>query len=335
MHITLSKNPKLFEETNDLIEHSLNYPSKEKFAIDFYPVMNPDNFKNNHILIDQRTGKVIAHVGLNLREITGDGLNLPVALIGGVAVKREYRGKGLLKRLLNSVLNIYNNDVALFILWSDSLDLYKKFDFFPAGCFIDQSPCGDIPSNYHKTKFRNLGAKDFYQIKKIYSDIICRDYFCFKRSKAHWNMIKKMDSVDLYLKRDKLGSIESYFCLNKGGDLKGVVHEIGYTNKNQVFEELKSLRCWLPTLGVKDKELKFLGLFKMGNFHLLNKFLIARSNGQLRLIDFSNGLVIFEIKGARYRVSTEEFFQFIFGPFPPNEFDGIACKLFFSGLDSI
>ena len=53
MQTTLAQYPQLFDETNSLIEKALNYPPSEKFFVDFYPMMNPKNFKNNHIIYNQ------------------------------------------------------------------------------------------------------------------------------------------------------------------------------------------------------------------------------------------------------------------------------------------
>jgi len=334
MQTTLSHYPQLFDETNRLIEKSLNYPATEHYAVDFYPVMNPKNFKNNHILYQQ---EVMAHVGLNLREIICKDEVLPVALLGGVAVKSTHRGKGHLKRLLNDVLKKHEKSVGIFILWSDLTELYKKFGFFPAGAFLDHHVDGIVPNNYILTKFKNLNAKDLGQIKKIYSKVLCSEYFTFKRADLHWEMIKKIDSTDLYISRNVKGDIKSYFCQGKGGDLKGVVHEVGYLreNREQVLNDLRHLRVWHPTLGQESCELKYLGLFRIGNPKILGLFLEQRSGGDLRLISHENNEVTFKFKKSRHTVPTSDFLQYIFGPFPPREFKSMACNLFFSGLDSI
>ncbi|RLA65247.1 MAG: hypothetical protein DRQ88_02895 [Epsilonproteobacteria bacterium] len=336
MQTTLSSFPHLFKETYTLIENSLNYPQSESFSVDFYPIMNPQNFNNNHILFNHETNEVMAHIGINFREIINGDHKLSVALIGGVAVKEAYRGQGLLNKLLNNLLKKYEQKVALFILWSDLIELYKKFGFYPAGCFLDSKSEGLVPTKFIKTKFNALDSHDLDRVKGIYSDVLCHKYFTFKRSNDDWEKIKKINSTDLYLSRDEKGEIENYFCMNKGGDLKGVVHEIGYLKNGhqKVLNDLKSLRLWTPTLGAVG-DLKYLGLFKIGNINFLKEFLKIRSNGDLILTHYKKNKVSFNLKKIRYSVNTSDFLQYIFGPFPPDEFKDIACKLFFSGLDSI
>jgi hypothetical protein len=334
MQTTLARHPQLFKETNSLIERSLNYPSTENFAVDFYPVMNPQNFKNNHILYNN---EVMAHIGVNFRELIGREITLPVALFGGVAVKDKHRGQGYLKLLLNQLIKKHEKEVGLFILWSDLTQLYQKFDFFPAGVFIDNNLEEIFPKHYTKTKFNRLNSKDLKQIQMIYSNVLCQEYFTFKRDNNHWPMIKNIDSTDLYLSRNEKGDITSYFCRGKGGDLKGVIHEVGYLpeNREQVLKDLSSSRLWRPTLGKEGEDLKFLGLFRIGNPKIFGDFLLKRSNGDLRLIDVKNNLVTFGFNHVKYSLPSEDFLQYIFGPFPPKEFENFACKLFFSGLDSI
>ena len=334
MHTTLSQLPKLFDETNDLIEKSLDYPPTENFWIDFYPVMNPANFKNNHILYDQ---EVMAHVGVNFREIICHDNILPVGLLGGVAVKNAYRGKGFLKKLLNDIFIKHEKEVGLFILWSNLEQLYEKFNFFPAGAFLDGSLKGDIPGIYTRTKFKYLNSADFKKIQRIYSEVLCKEYFTFKRSHINWQLIKKIDSTELFISRDERGEINSYFCKGKGGDLKGVIHEVGYLkeNKEQVLDLLGSQRLWLPSLGRESESLNFLGLFRIGNPQILSDFLEKRSGGDLKILEMIKNDVIFEFKNRTHSAPARDFLQYIFGPFPPKEFKDIACTLFFSGLDSI
>ena len=63
----LSASPEKKNETIALIEECFNYPTQYSFETDFYPLVNSKNAINNHILIDQHTNEVIAHVGVKKR----------------------------------------------------------------------------------------------------------------------------------------------------------------------------------------------------------------------------------------------------------------------------
>lgn len=122
----LEKSPQYIEQTKVLIESSFGYSSNHSFAVDFYPLFNPSNFKHCHILIDNN--QVIAHIGIKQRILKGHKLTM----YGGIAISEKYRGKGIFKDFFNSIVTMYSN-CALHLLWSDKLDLYKKFGFHPAG----------------------------------------------------------------------------------------------------------------------------------------------------------------------------------------------------------
>ncbi len=336
---TLKDHPELFDQTIKLIEKSFGYDKNESFIIDFFPLMEKNNSENDFIL--QENGNVLGHVGVKIREIGNSEIKLKVALIGGVAISEEYRGKGLLKRILEEVFKRFENKVGIFILWSDLAELYKKFDFYLAGAAVESSGINNekFYNRYFKTKFNKISINDLEQIKNIYQQQTLENYFSFLRSEADWQSLIKIESVDLFILKDGQDKVLGYFCQNKGMDLRGVVHEFGFlkNHQNEIDELFRSLKTWFPSVSSERFPGKniYQGLLKMGNLKIFNSFLWSRSRGFLQIVNWGVSDVRIIFKNKNILIPKEVFFQCIFGPYPPIELENISCQLFLSGLDSI
>lgn len=335
----LKAHPELLDQTIELIENSFGYSKKESYKIDFFPLMNESNSHQNFIF--KENGEVLGHVGVMLRKLANRELTLNVALIGGVAVLKKHRGKGILTKLLTEVFNRFDQQVGLYILWSDAVELYKRFDFYLAGNLVESN--GKIGSKFNdryiKTKFKNVHPDDFTQIKSIYNEFSLKKYFSCLRTDEDWEKLKNIESTDLYILKESQGRVLGYFCQNKGMDLRGIVHEFGFLEEyqNEIYELFNSLKTWYPSVASDQFPGKniYQGLFRMGNIKIFNKFLSDRSQGRLLLEQWGKTDVEIKFINKTLIIPKESFFPLIFGPFPPKELEAISCQFFISGLDSV
>lgn len=341
---TLETNPNLLSDTLNLIEQSFGYQKKNKFDEDFYPLIEKGNHQNNHILICQKYKKVIGHIGVQIKTITFKNIPMPCALIGGIAIHPDYRGRGLFKSFFNNIISHYSKNTALFILWSDQFNLYEKFGFYPAGDTYQTGQKNNLDSPvlelFQKEKFEGLNQKDYAQVKELYKKGVSNFYLTFDRNDEDWEKIKKIKSADIYLLKDGQDDLLAYFFQNKGQDLPHIIHEIGFVEqyKDELIKLLSPYKLWLPvnsSIEKSDLSNFYLGLFKIGNIEILNQFLNQISQNNLKINSQNKESIEFTINNCHYQTSNKEFLQYLFGPNQPIEFEGLIPKLYISGLDSI
>lgn len=342
---TLAKYPGLIKGTLELIETAFNYPENKSFDQDFFPIFNSSNFSNNHIIINNN--KVIAHVGVKSRLMEVNDLDFPVVLLGGIAVDDKFRGKGLLKKLLESIFLLHREKASMFILWSNLDKLYEKFGFHQAG---GQAEIGNSVfrekdlKKYKKTSFKKLSSRELDEIKYIYKNSTLRSFTTLSRDNNDWSEIQKITSTELYINRNPQGKIISYFCKNKGHDLIDIIHEFGHLEsyRKQFLLELSNYKLWFPeTKADKHKltirQLMYLASFKIGNANLFGDFIKEWSQKKITVstIDPIKSIVKFNFKDEYYEQKIGNFLTNIWGPSPLEEFRDLGKPLYFSGLDSI
>jgi hypothetical protein len=341
---TLSENPEYFEEVTTLIEKEFHYNSPLSYAKDFALLMDPLNFDNCYLYIDQATNKVVSHLAVCNRLMIKNNNTINVSLIGGIATDVDFRGRDLFKNLMNHALSIHAQESGLFILWSEITGLYEKFSFHLSGGLIETGhtifSSNDRPMGFTKTSFRELSIKDFDSIQKIYSDFNQNYFFTVIRDEKEWSIIREMDSIDLYIKKNEDGGIEQYFCVNKGRDLTNVIHEIGCLPDQylQMMKSLQKYRTWLPESELAlspNKDIFFTAFIRLGNFEVLKKFLNSVSEGQLELYEITGDLISFRFGTLEHQSSHKDFLQYLFGPRPLKEFEALLLSPYIPGTDSI
>ena len=132
----------------------------------------------------------------------------PIALLGGISVHKDFRGKGLFKRLMDHVICTYENKVSLFILWSDLKELYNKFNFYEAGLVfqtgdMNLSENKSIEVFFEKTKLSNLNQSEIQELRIIYESYSEENLTYIERGDKHWEILKNITSCDLYLFKRK------------------------------------------------------------------------------------------------------------------------------------
>lgn len=341
---TLSENPEYFEEVISLIEKEFHYKSNQSFARDFALLMDPLNFENCFLYVDPQTNKVVSHLAICPRMMIKNNHTMNVAFIGGIATAVEYRGRDLFKSLMNHALSLHSKDCGLFILWSEITGLYEKFSFHLSGGLIETGHAvftvNDRPMGFNKTSFKELNAKDFDSIQKIYREFNQKYFFTVVREEKEWSIIKEMDSLDLYTKRNADGVIEQYFCVNKGRDLTNIIHEVGCLPDQylQLMKSLQKFRTWLPESELSlssNSDIFFTAFMRLGNFQVLKEFLRAVSENELELYEMTGDLISFRFGTLEHQSSHKDFMQYLFGPRPLKEFEKMLLSPYITGTDSI
>ncbi|MBY0415538.1 MAG: GNAT family N-acetyltransferase [Bdellovibrionales bacterium] len=341
---TLAENPEYFEEVIALIEKEFHYNHNQSYASDFALLMDPLNFENCFLYVDRETNRVVSHLAACPRMMIKNNCKLNVVFIGGIATVKEFRGRDLFKKLMNHALQFFSKDTGLFILWSEITGLYEKFSFHLNGGLIETGHGVFTPSNppigFKKTTFKELSMKDFENIKDIYSHFNENYFFTVTRSEKEWSIIKEMNSIDLYLKKSEEGSIEQYFCINKGRDLTNIIHEIGCHPDQymSLIKSLKQFKTWLPESELSlstNKDIFFTAFMRLGNENILKAFLKELSDDDLILTSMTGDMVTFKFETTDYHASHRDFMQYLFGPKPLKEFEKLKLSPYITGTDSI
>ncbi len=325
-YTTLKDSPEFFENTIHLIEEAFEYHAPNSFAQDFYPLMNKNNHNNCHILVDG--DKVVAHIGSLTRKLKVKEKLYPFTMYGGIAVDMSYRGQGIFKTLFQEVLEL-NEHTTFHLLWSDKLDIYKPFGFFPCiNQFEYQPQLSETKFHIKECKLKDLSEQEINQLKKIYES---SEELRPQRNNTHWNELKAIHSTDLnliYTKNED--NFSNYFFLNKGQDLTGVIHEYGYIDED-VLKLLQNYGVvWSPKQLSEDPSTLYASLFKIGNNKLFKQFIESYSNIQIESLSDE---IQFTFKGESYSFSPSDFLQGVFGPGRFKELN--IPYLFIPGMDSI
>lgn len=210
--------PELLKFLNEALR-----PQQSWSIQDEYPTtLVPDHRHNSRIIF--RDGKVVAHSVLKPLIIKTPALIFKVGAIGSVVTHLQYRGQGLAKETLLSVIDEASNqgcDVA--ILWTNLYDYYRKLNFELSGSEISFLVNQDL----------SLGASDlkFMQNSKIAPEAILKLYQQHTvgsfRSAEDIRLYLKIPQMRVYTAWDKNGAIVAYAIEGKGADLQNHVHEWG------------------------------------------------------------------------------------------------------------
>lgn len=327
----MKQKPELYDDVIELIEDEFGYAPPHKYDIDFYPLMTKSNWDNIHLICNEN--KVIAVIGCKIRTITLTKAH-SFCLIGGVSVKKEHRGKGHFKRLISKVINTYRSECALFFLWSDLINLYKKFEFH-LSIGLKESKIHLKTTKLSKVKLGDLSGNELSQVHALYENLK-KQVMTFDRKKEDWDEIKKITSSDLYLRKDG-DKILSYFFKNKGQDLDSVVHEVSHPIMLTKKDITLSGKYWLPEESKLNEksELNYMALVRLADDTKLNDFIVDWSNDKISIKEISRDVVTISYNQQPFEIPSNEFLCYLFGPGAAEEFQGLGKPFYISGLDSI
>lgn len=225
----LSDQPKLYKKVINLIEESYSYEQINSFEIDFYPLINKSNWKNCYVILDQTSNELLGHIGTKPRFIVFSNENIDCIFLGGIAIKKEFQGKGIFKSAFSHLLDALKSKYSYAFLWSDKIELYKKFNFSPISYSylkinLNQTSKTLLNLNYQQKSFKELASSEKRQIRKLFKENIEKVYVTPKRTDKIWNEVEEISSIDLFIKY-KNNQISSYCLLGKGQDYQNIIHE--------------------------------------------------------------------------------------------------------------
>jgi GNAT superfamily N-acetyltransferase len=325
LYTNLEEVPNFVQKAVNLIENSFGYTAENSFAVDFYPLMKKSNYKNCHIIIDN--DEVIAHIGVLERQLEINNKLHTIYMYGGIAVSDKYRGKGIFKDFFNSLLEQYK-DCALHLLWSEKLDLYKKFNFYPCiGLYEYKKESFEHSYIIDKTKLKDIDSEILNKIKELYINNDVR----IVRSNQHWEELKRISSSDIFLVYQQK-ELTNYFIMNKGADLIKIIHEYGFMN----YEQLQIMRnygtVWSSTqLGSNNNSI-YASVARVGEIKLFSSFIKDMTN--FEIVQVSKEVVEFKNNNDIYKQSLADFIVGVLGPGKYKELEKTA-NIYITGLDSI
>ncbi len=277
--LPLSKKPEYYPSLIKLIEKSFHYEKGNFFEKDFLPLVHPSNWEHCYLLFLSNENELIGHIGVLKKELHYQNVTMPVLFLGGICIEEKYQGQGYFRSFFQDILSRYQKEVALYFLWSNESDLYKKFDFKECGRIIQTGPEEKVPGTFFKESLKELSTSDREALIELHQETISH-FIHVIRTRADWEIIFQMESVDVYIKRES-NEIVAYFFKNKGQDLTGIIHEVGAKDLEvltSTINELASQKLWLPYNSpfelAEPETIFFLGLVKVGNKKLLNPWLL-------------------------------------------------------------
>jgi predicted N-acetyltransferase YhbS len=331
----LKESPLLVKETLKLIEKSFQYKKPFTFKEDFAPLIHPSNHHNCFIFTDENN-KVIAHIGMKDKILRVNGNDHVICLLGGIAVDEERRGEGIFRTLMEDVISEKRSDCAFFLLWSDQEKLYKKFGFSLCGAQYEYIKT-EGKGSFEKTKYSALSSQEQAAIHFLFEKSFSHTYLTPARTTEDWELIAETASADLYIKRDKERVI-SYFFMNKGQDLSGIIYEYGCQDEMKSFvdeaRQYGTLWTGMPIADSNTQQFQF--MLATADRKLFANFVLDYTRGQFQLRDINQikGEVYFDFADETLSLEIPEFLRGILGPGAFEEL-GDLSPIFISGLDSI
>jgi predicted N-acetyltransferase YhbS len=321
----LKDRPQYIKDATSLIESSFGYDSNNQFAVDFYPLMNENNHQHCHVLIKDE--KVMAHVGVLPKKIRCNDQEFTLHFYGGIAVAEEARGKGLFKSLFNNVLKEYKQ-CSFHLLWSEKIELYHKFNFYPAIDQMEYAQEGNSVKGFIKTQFNQLTENEKNQVQSLYEKL---PYLKIYRSENDWNILAAITSSDLYIKKED-DDIIDYFFINKGADLQGIIHEHSPLDSDKLKKLQAYGKVWTPRpIGKEVCMPLFAALIKPGKqFDQFIKSYIP----EMTINKINHESIEFHYGEEEIYLPLSEFLTGVFGPGRFDELQELP-PLFISGMDSI
>ena len=323
----LEKDPQFVQEVLNLIENSFGYTKDSSFAVDFYPLMKKENHQNCYLLIDK--GIVIAHTAQLTRDIEFNGKTYPVSMYGGIAVHQSYQGKGIFKKIFNEVTAKYTN-FALHFLWSEKIDLYGKFNFYPAIEMYQYNKLSYQHSpNVIETKLSLLSKQDKQEVYNLYKK---NSEIRIKRNTEHWLELECITSSKLFLIKEQ-DRITNYFIMNKGADLTNTIHEYGFIDSIQLRVMLNFGNVWSASLidDIKSESL-YSSLIKPGDFMLFSNLMLELFN--TKILEIKDDQIKLELNGQEFQVPLSDFLNGAMGPGKYKELSA-SPSFYICGMDSI
>lgn len=178
---------------------------------------------SGEICIIRDGGEIVAGAACVPRVAVTPAGKLKIGLIGAVATKLAFRGRGFAGSALDYCENwLRAEGCAAALLWADTPDYYKKRNYIEAGTeyIIDCPPLRGLDFDGTCELYRPEYLHDVERIRG-------RESAHTDRPRAESAQHYQFSGTRVYVYKEKNGRITAYAALGRGGDLKDVVHECG------------------------------------------------------------------------------------------------------------
>lgn len=221
-------------QLNKLVSESFGYEGPHTFFDDF-PIWKSAQVKRLGIFFD---ATLIAHVGIRFCEMkVPDGAPVSVAMVGAVATRESFRGKGLSSKLLSEVCKVSEEkNCDWTILWGSEHDFYKKFGFELHGEQF-QAPLSsleDLPENKIPRVKRGWNPKIFDLLASAKTGIALTE------KDLEW--MSNHQTVNWFYQEEPF----AFAGFERGLDLPHIVHEYGGNPKS-----LKAILAYILSLDLE------------------------------------------------------------------------------------
>jgi len=158
---------------NDKLRASFNELTSKTFGFDFigwYQAGHWGNMYLPHVLLDG--DKVVSNVSVNLMQFVIGGEIKNYIQLGTVMTDEAYRGLGLNRRIVESILEEYRGKVdGIYLFGNDSvLEYYPKFGFQAAKEYEYYMECTDL-KNQEAYQMQKVDLTDSAEAEKLYDFI--------------------------------------------------------------------------------------------------------------------------------------------------------------------
>jgi predicted N-acetyltransferase YhbS len=154
---------------NEILRKSFNELATMIFGIHFEEWYQKGFWNNRYIPCSYLDGdKVVANVSVNLLDLVIDGEKKNAIQLGTVMTHPDYRKRGLSARLMNKVLEEYENQYDFMYLFANQtvLDFYPKFGFNSVNEY--QYSMTYTPSQVEMTGVRKLDGHNADDVQFIF-----------------------------------------------------------------------------------------------------------------------------------------------------------------------
>lgn len=171
----------------------------------------------------EEDGSVVSHAAFLVREFHHQGLRMKIGLIGSVVTAREYRGRGMARTILRSIMEeLGRQGCAIAVLWSDREDFYQPLGFYRGGRELDFRFSSDDVPTVDASVVEFDADRHSHWVWRLYQ----RHDVRLDRSLEEQKQLCRVPKARIFL-TEREGKATSYLAIHKGADFKNYIHEWG------------------------------------------------------------------------------------------------------------
>lgn len=326
---SLNELPKIIDFLDKGFQSNVSWSISQEYPT----VFCKQNLHNIQIISQEE--KIISHAVLKVIIIKTAFAIYKIGAIGSIFTDNKYRNLGLSKKLINQCINLaQKQNCELVILWSDLIDFYKKFDFYPAGFeiafLLDKTLDVALPE---EGKFVSSNKIDPAAILNLYNKHTVNSVRNFSEVKS----FLQIPNSEIYTYWNVNNQLSGYAVCGKGRDFHNYIHEWGgdlpyllyllsyiQKTKNEKITVICPYHSYNFINAMKKYQFEsyvgVLGLLKIINYDLMIPKIVKAASilGVDNLIIKKEGKNIFiGCKSDHLLIKSEEdFLYLLFGPKP-------------------